>query len=94
MGIDGMEMPATNDVTDYEYYMAARRANKKAAMNHNFQNTLHSDDEIATQYAKKYFRSSYQSEADKQEFLSLLDQSKLSKARKLALKEAVVGDKK
>lgn len=56
-----------------------------------FQNTLHSDDQIATQAADEFFRSSYTSKADKQEFLSLLDHSRLSDARKKALKEAVIG---
>jgi len=92
LGIDGMEMPNTNDVADYNYYMAARRANRKNAMNEIFQNTLHSENESeATPYAEDFFRSSYLSKADKREFEDMLDHSKLSDARKKALKEAIVG---
>ncbi len=92
IGIDGMEMPNTNDVADYEYYMAARRTHKRNAMNGIFQNTLHTENDWeATPYAEKYFQSSYTSQADKQVFENLLDHSKLSDARKKALKEAVIG---
>ena len=92
LGIDGMEMPDTNDVTDYNYYMAARRANRRNAMNAGFQYMLHGEnDDEATPYARKYFRSCYTSEADKREFEDMLDHSKLSDARKKALKEAIVG---
>lgn len=92
VGIDGMEMPDTNDVVDYRYYIAAHRANRKNAMNAGFQYMLQREDEWeSTPYAEKFFRSSYKSEADRQEFEYLLEHSKLSDARKKALKEAVIG---
>ena len=95
MGIDGMEMPDTNDVADYKYYMAARRANRKNAMNGIFQNTLHGEnDDEAVPYAEKFFQSSYTSEVDRREFKDLLEHSMLSDARKKALTEAVIGAEK
>jgi hypothetical protein len=92
MGIDGMEIPDTNDIVNYKYYVDARRANKKTALNGVFQNRLHSENDFeATPYAEKFFRSFYLSEADKREFENLLHHSNLSGTRKKALNEAVVG---